>query len=389
MLLLSLPCLADGPAEDQVKLRKIVIGFMQGTSSLDDIRTSGKSGIIAIENFFSEQASMDVKQLNGLVADLGSPNFTKRQDATGKLSVFPISAVPELEKHLKATKDPEVKERLRTVIASIRFSDKRLAELLTVLNSLYEDNAEDIFKEKLPLLMKDPKDIRAAYQLDNISFDRAWKILEGMPREDRLLWLLLKIARGDKAEEIFEKLKSFKADDVLKRAASTWWPIEIEPLQKDGTYGWTTRAQSIEGNAANNVIRISVKMPDYGNKDEIGEWEHFNHWGRLTYIFRFPPYFNKDTVAFIDPFEKCFSFTDWDIIEKREDGVRPGITGTFRGVPNGARLPFARISEKEALDWSNHNTYIWARPYFPPDLSAIGFAENKYESPVIEMPEKK
>ena len=390
IFLLALPCLADGPVESQARLRKLVISSLQvSTSSLDELRSSGKSGMTAIENFLSERSALDVKQVEGLVEKLGSTDYKIRQEATDLLSVFPKEAIPELENYLKPATDPEIKGRLKTALTNIKISEKRHGELLSVLHSLYEDNAEDIFKEMLPVVKADPNNIRAVYALDNISFDKAWKILETATRDEKLIWLLLKMSRSDKLDEIEEKLKAFKADDLLRVAALTWWPVEIEPLQKDGAYGWTTRAQLMEGNVAWNVIRLSVKMPDYGNVDERGEWEHLTKWGRLTYIFQFPEYPERNVIAYAEPYNRCADFTGWKVVLTDESGKRQGNLDAFRGIPPGVKLPLARISMKEVNAWRVHFAFIWAKPLFPPDIAMqIKFGDNMYGVPAIEMPEK-
>ncbi|HUU22129.1 MAG TPA: M56 family metallopeptidase, partial [Phycisphaerae bacterium] len=63
-------------------------------------------------------AAADAKQIAGLIAHLGAPEFATRQRASEALSLIGISIEEALHEALRATKDPEVRSRLNELIAS-------------------------------------------------------------------------------------------------------------------------------------------------------------------------------------------------------------------------------------------------------------------------------
>ena len=367
------------------QLRGLAVSFLQRrASSREELLSSGVDGIRAVEDFLASRTHTDRETISTLVAQLGHKDYQVRQAATERLSYLPQSSLPVL---LAADEtDPEVRSRLKQVAGRIKSFDKRIPSLLRLLDTMYNTHAAHIVEQRLPLLMQNPDDMRAAYALSRVSFVRAWKLLEPKTDGVKLTYLLLRVYVGD-SQDAREMLKTFSAAEILRVASVTWWPVEIEPIERDGAYGWTTRAQTVTGNTARNVMRLSVKMPNYGNVGERGEWVHLKQWSEITYVFRFPVHCSKSAVAFARWHRMPAELVDWMGAPGKKQGKTRSRCDTFRGLPATARLPMAHISGKESLDWHLGKTYKWAEPLFPKELAKeLSFAADKYKAPDITEP---
>jgi len=379
---------AGGAAEPTASRTLVIESLLKSPSTLGKLRASGVDGIQAIEDLLTERSQLKTESVAQLVPGLGHAEYRMRQQATEKLALFPVAILPVLEREAQSATDPEVKARLRDVMAAIQTVEQRVPALLAVLHELYAAHADDVFRRAWPVLLKNPRQPSALYAIDQIPFERAWENLKSASQDEKLTYLLLKVYTGE-TELARTKLHEFLAKDLLRVAAATWWPIEIEPIEKDGTYGWTTRAEAIEGNMARNVIRLSVTMPDNGYIKSYpsitpGLWEHLEQWSQITYIFRFPSYCSKNVVAFSRPVVRLDDAVRWKLVPSKPVSGFQGRCNTFRGVPSTASLPLARISGQESLDWHLGAAYEWAKPLIPEDVAKlVTFIANKYPAPQI------
>ncbi len=342
----------------------------------------GLKGVAALETYL-DQADSGVagERVDRLVRDLGHAEFKVRQAASDELAALPPSVLPALQAHLKQADDPEVLTRLREAIAALRAAESSLPELRQALAGMYGEHAAELFAQRWPAILKDPHDRAAMRFLGLGSFEPIWNELANRTDDEKLRFLLLRMYAG-RRKEAFGLLQGYSAERVLKMAAATWWPVEIEPLAMDGAYGWTTRAACVEGNVATRLMRLSVKMPDYGNVAERGGWVHFEQWYRATYLFTFPAYVNKGAVAYAEALDEQSGSAGLDRPDRFPIG--PGRCDTFRGLPKTAALPLARIGGAEVLDWHLGARYEWAKPLFPPQLAqAVTFQANKYPAPEV------
>jgi hypothetical protein len=366
---------------------ELVVNFVrQGGSAREELLSCGLTGIAAVEDFLAAPGRVDEGALPGLLEQLGHEKYELRRQATEQLSLLPQSALPLLQGLAGTNSDPEIRMRIEEVTRNIRAGDARVRSLPPLLDEMYNQHAEQVLRQRLPAVAKNPGDMRAVHALNRVQFDRAWQLLESAPKDEQLTYLLLKVYCFD-AGKAETKLKVYAAADILRVAAMTWWPIEIEPLEKDGAYGWTTRAGSVEGNVATSVMRFSVKMPDFGNIGERGQWVHLYRWSEIAYIFQFPPDLGRNVVGYVQLDRAPPQVTGWmaRLAGDAPAGEPERRCATLRGFPATARLPLVHITRDEMYGWNGGRPYLWAKPLFPEKLvNRVKFVENKYPAPRID-----
>ena len=386
-LLISISCLlslyGQAASNDNVDPVALVRSSLLGKdSSPDALRNAGMDAITAIESVLDERDAIDAKQVQHLVERLGLEKFKERQSATQAMSMLPGHILPLLEEHLSTTDEPEVRIRLGTVIGNIRTTSKQVPALVKLLHELYNKHAVDILKSRWPAVKKDPFNLHTLYALNHLPFDRTWHHFRDKGKEEQLTFLLLKVYSGD-SEQAIALLREFSGGDVLRVAAATWWPVEIESPKRDGAYSWTTRAGHTKGNVAYGVIRMSIR----GDSANPGGWIHLNRLGNVTYIFKYPSYVSKD-VAVCGELARSLSYpAAWRNTEPRYSRNEAYIA-TMRDAPDTASLPFVSLSVKERMDWTGRHAFEWAKPLFPTSIvNKVKFLPNKYPLPEVRMPD--
>lgn len=246
---------------------------------------------------------------------------------------------------------------------------------------LYQTHLDRLLPERWDRLSKDRLDPGSHAFFSYAKTDAVWNWLGDARPKDRLKFLLVRIYNGRWGEYEQSLLHKFSAKEVLEAAAATYWPIELEPIQLDGTYGWTTRAAAVNGNVAQNIIRFSVKMEDYGNVAERGEWVHLYRWQQATYLCRFKQIcLNKDSMAYCE----WSSAPELPFIPAKNPGGRIDI---MRGYPKDAVLPIVDLTEKESLAFHLGGPREWVRGVLPINIAArLKFEPNQNPVPTIEFP---
>ncbi len=250
-----------------------------------------------------------------------------------------------------------------------------------ILSTLYARHVDALLAQRWPRFTRDAQDQSAQQFLCGAPFQTLWPKVTALGREAQLRYLLLLRLKVCFTRTMEEKLVAFKASEVLSAAKATYWPIEIEPLAFDGAYGWTTRAGKVEGNVVTDLMRLSVKMPDYRPAEERGEWVHCKVWAKWTYVVRLRQTFLKDaivvseSVAWAGNSNAPLSFSIYTRCE------------TVRGIPQGVCIPTATISGKEEIDWHARIVYEWARPYIPKQYQKrLRFSPNRFAPPEVSAP---
>ncbi|MEX0777864.1 MAG: hypothetical protein WD042_19355 [Phycisphaeraceae bacterium] len=328
----------------------------------------------------------DARRLAVLIENMASDSPRVRQLAADELAAMGSAAAPALYKAGKAQRDAghaAVADALAAVARRVEDRAGRM-NLATALAELYQKHFDVLLTERWPRLDKDPRDADAQHFLCHVPFDRLWAAVKDKPAPQRLRLLLLLRRSAKWTDAMATQLHEFSAREVLAAAAATYWPIEIDPLQKDGAYGWTTRAAKVEGNVVHEPLRLSVKMEDDGNVAERGQWAHIDCWARWTYLFRAKQmYVNKDAVVFS---ERTIHRDEKPFHGGRRDETS-GRCDIVRSVPAEANIPTADITQAELLDWSGGRPYEWAKPNIPQALhDRLKFRPNQHAPPTVIAP---
>ncbi|MGH7930185.1 MAG: hypothetical protein ACREQV_20605, partial [Candidatus Binatia bacterium] len=329
---------------------------------LGSLETAGIPSVRIVEDLLRWRQTATPQTIEDEVRRLRHADNRMRNVATARLIMLPESALDQLRDLEQSADGPEQKRRLKLVLGLLPVAQKPVETFPELLHQSYALHFDELFANRWPRLMRDPHDWGAMAFFGNVSFATVWTRIQDRPPEERLRFLLLRVYfYGDTAgraggKEAFEPLQQYTAKVVLNAAAATYWPVEIEPPEKDGTYEWTTRASTVEGNVASQVMRLSIKPADYGNVAERRGWVHFITWYRWIYLFRYPETSNTNVVVFVDTY-KSHGSADWHSVPLCETRKRGSARlETMRGIPKSARIP--SVTQKQFLDW---RSYRWDR----------------------------
>ncbi len=331
---------------------------------------------------------LDEARLAILCQNMESSSERVRKAAVDELPGMGPLAGPAIKRASKAQREAghaAVADALAQMASAARYPPGRM-NLAKVLGEQYKRHFDELFTQRWPAFVKDINDADAQRWLCHVPFDELWKKLAEQPAKDKLRLLLL-LRRSAKWDEAMAKqLAAFSAKEVLEAAAATWWPIEIEPVQMDGAYGWTTRAGKVEGNLVTDILRLSVKMPDYGNVNERGQWVHIEYWDRWHYIFRFAQaQASKDALVVSERMIRRDTLPFHGGMAE-EMNVR---CNTVRGVPNSVKVPTMAMGMAESLDWHTGAVYECAKPYIPEKYhERLRFKPDKHPVPEITLPDE-
>ncbi len=331
-------------------------------------------------------APVDEKRLVVLCQNVGSASAKVRKLAEDELAGMGPPAGPAIWRASKAQRDAGAAAVADALANAARRAEDRSGRmnLAMILGHQYQQHFDQLFTLHWPAFVKNFTDEAAQRWLCHVPFDRLWAKIADQPAQQRLRLLLL-LCRSAKWDDAMAKqLAAFSAKEVLDEAAATWWPVETEPLQLDGAYGWTTRAGKVEGNVATDLLRLSVKMPDYGNVDERGQWVHINHWDRWHYILRFEQVLSSKDALVVS--ERVIHRDALPYHGGRLQDVQVRCE-TVRGVPESVAVPTVAMSGPESLSWHTGGVFEWARPYIPQQFhERLKFKPDRYAVPQVTLP---
>ncbi|MAG54811.1 MAG: hypothetical protein CMJ83_00815 [Planctomycetes bacterium] len=117
--------------------------------------------------------------------------------------------------------------------------------------------------------------------------------LRDHPQRERMIvrWSLISALRrspGTSAHRLWHRDAR-----IIVREARLLWPIEVEPLSKDGAYHWTVRARSRTGRVMHDVVIFSIQS--WGS--ESAGIVHFRTVRERVYLFQQDPPYLRVYVA--------------------------------------------------------------------------------------------
>jgi len=293
------------------------------------------------------------------VTAMGDPAFSVREDATHRVAALTRTSLPILQRILARMDDPEIRPRLNAAIESIDRNESKFArradDLLRALQDLtsYADHLRD--------LKNNPNDPRPATFFRVASFEQVWPWLAQREAEDQLRYLLLLIHFGP-SKEAAKRLSAFDGYSLLRVAAQTYWPVELQKPKRDGAYLWTFRAAAIDHNTAQDVLKISLN-PASGQEGKRGAWVHFERYDKIIYLWRNErPYLEIYQGIGLGAGYTSYSSLHGEV--SNGEGVGCML---LTHIPSACDVPVVRISEKECEDWGIGKTYDWAKELFPPE----------------------
>lgn len=344
------------------------------------IENADVSIVPVLEAALKHVTGVSMDEVDSLVKQLSTADWTGREHASWRLLGAPSDANELLERYLAETGSPEVRHRLASVLAVREASPAGFEAAARLLRDKYRQYAGSLFEQRWRQLQADPFDIDALNFFSYAPFEGIWPHMTELQPGDQLRFLLLRVYAQQWGPDARDEMRKHPAGAVIRIAQQTYWPVEIEPVQRDGDYGWTTLAGSTEGNAANHVLRLSMKTVDFPKPTERGEWVNLVTWARWTYIFRFTQmWHNKNAVVFAE--RRAASPLPFGI------GDTPPMQGqadTVRGWPEGVTVPFVDITERESTDWHHMRAYEWARSLFPESIrEQVRFKANAHDVPRV------
>jgi hypothetical protein len=373
----------------------MVLGVLSGdTAAFDSLRSTGERAVVLIEDFLCHYRRLNPSQIEQELACLARPDEPARRQAAARLTLLPEPANDLLKRYQDQTTGPEQKERLRQFIAGRAKAQKQVAGFLA---GLYAEHFNRLFVARRARLEKDCRDPAVELFFAYAPFDQAWAMLRNGRPDLQLRFLLLRLYTG-RDECALSNLELFSAPDILRVAAQTWWPVEIEPLAQDGAYRWSTRADATEGNTACHLLRLSVRPASQpGAKDE---WVHLNRWSRWTYLFRYQPRVaGADALVFAENElrrQNRSSRSNPEAHRELADGglwipqpfdtnlIGRGACEAVSGVPATAFLPVVRLSREEEQHLHGRVLCEWARPLVPDTIQdRVHFSPNEFPPPQI------
>ena len=373
---------------------QVIATFTGDAAAFEALRASTDRVVPLLEDFLEHQSCTSREDIERCLGDLASADTHVWRLALARLTLLPASAQTLLQARYDAAEGSLFKERLKPLIANRAKIQQQISGFLT---GLYSQYFHRLFVSRRTQLLRNCQDAPAQLFFAYAPFAQVWTMLQNSPPEARLRFLLLRLL-AERDEDALECLERFPGSDVLRVAAETWWPVEIEPLAPDGAYQWTTRAATTHGNVATRVLRLSVRG---GSKSSSGEWLHLDRWSRWTYVFRFrTPILNEDAVVYAEGRNRK-SNQSWraNPARYREKAVGafwlpgnhgagawcgPGRCETVRGVPASAQVPVVALTKAEEGRWHNGKAFDWARPLFPAgSANQVQFVTNAFPAPTI------
>jgi len=228
-----------------------------------------------------------------------------------------------------------------------------------LLGELYADRFGALFDARWASLKKSPNDSRAMLFFTAGPFDLSWERLARESSDDRVFFLLARISALHADPDAAKKLIEFPGPQVLRAASKTYWPIQLEPLERDGAYLWSIRASSLEGRTAKSVLQISIDDTNPEKAKADAHWVHFHLFDEFVYLWRRErPWAGTIGVAY--GVNRAAYNSMYGTIDA---GFTRGVL--IHSIPDGVRVPTTQISDDEFSNWCIGDVYEWSRDLFP------------------------
>ena len=391
LLIMSLLCLAQKhrvQAEENVDHHALIHRYLTGDLSAERQLLKSPDALPVLEQMLQPaKPKMQIK-VEPLIRNLGHKEFAVRQHASQQLQETLPDARPKLETALRESTDTEVRWRLIKLLAFKQAPQDSEKLILRLMKSMYYKHLPEIWPEYMDLLENDPHNSRAMLLVRHTDPERVLKKLGVSPRpEQKLRYFLALKFTGNKWNRLTQQMYEFTGEEILKAADETYWPMELQPLKKDGTYHWTARCSRLEGNKAVDVLFMGidqnvyttinskpvVKGPQTGRTEPPGNMVHFDTWARWDYLFRFEtPYVH--------------TYNGVALGSHHNGHLRTKVVQT---IPAGVKLATARVEYPEQQNWSLGKQYDWAREFYPADLiEKIKFLDSSDSQSKILMAER-
>ena len=383
-------------AQHRVREQALVAAALSGdAAAFESLRAGSRARALPLlEDFLQRLPPVNLAEIEKDLVRLASSDERVPGPALARLTLLPERADELFKARYNSITNEVWKQRLRPLVHSHAKLQKQIAGGLT---GLYSEHFHDLFLPRRDALLRNHRDMPAQLFFAYAPFDETWSMLKNSPPDAQLRFLLLRLY-AERDDHALEQLDRFSAADVLRVAAETWWPVELEPLAPDGAYRWATRAAAVDGNTATRLLRLSVRPSTTPGQPD--EWLHLDRWLRWSYIFRYKaPILNAEAVVFAEGgvrkageawrhrpgARQEMSEGKFWLPEPPENLLLgPGRVEAVRGVPSLARLPVAVITQPEAIHWHLGTAYEWARPLFPPALQTrLRFSPNEYPAPKV------
>lgn len=352
-------------ADETADLEMMIMRALAGDATARaQIISGGEEAISALEESLGRTAQTDETKVRELVELLDAEEYQTRKQATIELMSFPSTTLPLLEHFAEQASSPETKFRLLIVIESFDGRESRSDLILDLLSDLYVLHAASRLPEAIQELATNPHDEHALFYVKNVPLRGVRGSFDLVDEESQIRFLLAKKYIDPDASTIDHELRDYSGLMILQLAEETYWPIELEPLEEDGAYHWATRAESLDGNRAQHVIKISIDQRD--DKEKL---IHFKGWREWIYLW-----------SYETPHRENYHGLVLGIRESRR--VRPE---NCRQLPEGVEVPHVRMSEREKVAWAGGRAFEWARELIPAEhVDMMRFRANRYE-PVAEV----
>jgi hypothetical protein len=344
------------------------------------IENADVSIVPVIEAALKQVTGVTMDEVDALVRQLSAAKWVEREQACWRLLGAPAEADELLRRYLDETGSPEVRHRLASVMEVRKACGPGFEAAGKLLLVKYQQHAEALFQSRWRLLQDDPRHVDAMNYFAYVPFEGVWPLIESRDPGDQLRFLLLRVRMERRGRDVDAALRKHTAGALLRVAKQTYWPVEVEPVQIDGEFGWTTLVGSVNGNVVDQVLRVSLKTASFSKPAERGEWVNLITWQRWTYIFRFTQaWHKKNAVVYAErqgAGELPFGLGNRPRTDAQAD--------TVRDWPAEVTVPYVTITERESTDWHHMRAYEWARPLFPESIrKQVLFRENAYEPPAI------
>jgi len=228
----------------------------------------------------------------------------------------------------------------------------------------WENKPAKFFAQEWPDLVSNIEDAKledALKKIDNVGFKKFWKLLVNRPKEEKILFALLKFidqAKKPSAEKYARnELRKFPFDDILKVMAHSCWKQQIVP-NHNAKIKSEIRSYSLEGRKATFAIGLK----------ENGKRSILYYYPEVFYIFEMP---GTDSNSYVSAVKNKYQDV-YDIV------VLPG-------KPNGLKLPKVKIPRQELKNWIHGwGLSKWTEKYLPEELvEHFQFDDNDFGVPKV------
>ena len=268
------------------------------------------------------------------------------------------------------------------------------------LSLLCSNRLERTFERDWELFRCTPRDPDMMFLFSCAPFDSVWKRCRLKPAEERVVFLLLRLFTRSDDEKALKELGAYTAEQLISHAKRTWWPCVIAEPEQNGAYIWATLAEKVADNTSVcNVLRLSIKPPDYYIVKQRGDWVHLDRWSRWTYLLTMKEMCaNREALVYAEGQLRGCKGEDLYRSEDRplypilwfpkvpDDRPMPAEGDCIKvlGVPASIRVPAVDLSEAEWLDWCQSNIHEWTKQYVPKDIAKlIRFTSNTHPVPEV------